>query len=116
MALSFVYSSVMDMLMASAELRLNKEALKKLVTIRSHYVLCLLLDGPGFLFISMTASIFSLTAIAFEKYVAIFHPLRYPSLITRIRCILAILVIWSISILIGLLPLMGWNRFILQIY
>ncbi|CAD5125073.1 DgyrCDS13314 [Dimorphilus gyrociliatus] len=111
MALSFVYAAVMDMLMASAELRLNKEFLKRLVTIRSDYVLCLLLDGPGFLFISMTASIFTLTAIAFEKYVAIFHPLRYPALITRNRSIIAILIIWFISVMIGLLPLMGWNRF-----
>ncbi|XP_012737258.2 adenosine A2a receptor a [Fundulus heteroclitus] len=54
-------------------------------------------------------SIFSLLAIAIDRYIAIKIALRYNSLVTshRAKCIIAIC--WALSIIIGLTPMMGWH-------
>ncbi|XP_061622649.1 adenosine A2a receptor a isoform X1 [Phyllopteryx taeniolatus] len=64
-----------------------------------------------FLLILTQSSIFSLLAIAMDRYIAIKLPLRYNSLVTgqRAQCIIAIC--WVLSIIIGLTPMMGWHKF-----
>ncbi|XP_013859360.1 adenosine A2a receptor b [Austrofundulus limnaeus] len=54
-------------------------------------------------------SIFSLLAIAMDRYIAIKNPLRYNSLVTgqRAKCIIALC--WILSFGIGLTPMFGWN-------
>ncbi|XP_051924674.1 adenosine A2a receptor a [Hippocampus zosterae] len=63
-----------------------------------------------FVLILTQSSIFSLLAIAMDRYIAIKLPLRYNSLVTgqRAQCIIA--VCWFLSIIIGLTPMMGWHK------
>ncbi|XP_024130497.1 adenosine A2a receptor a [Oryzias melastigma] len=55
-------------------------------------------------------SIFSLLAIAIDRYIAIKIPLRYNSLVTSQRARGIIAICWALSIAIGLTPMMGWHK------
>ncbi|XP_015252103.1 PREDICTED: LOW QUALITY PROTEIN: adenosine receptor A2a [Cyprinodon variegatus] len=55
-------------------------------------------------------SIFSLLAIAIDRYFAIKLPLRYNSLVTSQRAQGIIAICWALSIIIGLTPMMGWHE------
>ncbi|KAM4745964.1 adenosine A2a receptor a isoform 1-T2 [Anableps anableps] len=55
-------------------------------------------------------SIFSLLAIAIDRYIAIKIPLRYNSLVTSHRARGTITICWALSIIIGLTPMMGWHK------
>uniref|UniRef100_A0A3Q3IH43 Adenosine receptor A2 n=1 Tax=Monopterus albus TaxID=43700 RepID=A0A3Q3IH43_MONAL len=55
-------------------------------------------------------SIFSLLAIAIDRYIAIKLPLRYNSLVTSERARSIIAICWVLSIGIGLTPMMGWHK------
>ncbi|XP_034143836.1 adenosine receptor A2a-like [Esox lucius] len=75
---------------------------------RHDLYLCLLMLS---VLITLTqSSIFSLLAIAVERYIAILLPLRYCMLMTPRSAILVILVTWVLAFLIGLVPLMGWHK------
>ncbi|XP_078397514.1 adenosine A2c receptor [Cetorhinus maximus] len=56
------------------------------------------------------SSIFSLLAMAIERYAAIFRPLRYQSIVTPRNAGANIAITWLLSLLIGLVPLMGWHQ------
>ncbi|XP_063152056.1 adenosine receptor A2b [Candoia aspera] len=62
-----------------------------------------------FVLVLTQSSIFSLLAVAVDRYVAIKIPLRYKSLVTGKRARGLIAVLWILSFGIGLTPLMGWN-------
>ncbi|KAM4796485.1 adenosine receptor A2b [Rhinophrynus dorsalis] len=64
-----------------------------------------------FVLVLTQSSIFSLLAVAIDRYLAIKIPLRYKSLVTGKRARAIIAVFWILSFGIGLTPLMGWNRF-----
>ncbi|XP_043942620.1 adenosine receptor A2b-like [Protopterus annectens] len=55
-------------------------------------------------------SIFSLLAIAVDRYLSIKLPLRYDALVTGRHARKTIAVLWIISLIIGLIPLFGWNN------
>ncbi|XP_078693244.1 adenosine receptor A2b-like [Branchiostoma floridae x Branchiostoma belcheri] len=63
----------------------------------------------SFIIITTQSSIFSLLAIAVDRYVAIMNPLRYEYLMTTRTARWAIALTWALSLLIGMVPLMGWN-------
>ncbi|XP_061674340.1 adenosine A2a receptor a [Syngnathoides biaculeatus] len=63
-----------------------------------------------FVLILTQSSIFSLLAIAMDRYIAIKLPLRYNSLVTGQRAQGIIAVCWVLSIIIGLTPMMGWHK------
>ncbi|KAM9823087.1 adenosine A2a receptor a [Syngnathus typhle] len=63
-----------------------------------------------FVLVLTQSSIFSLLAIAMDRYIAIKLPLRYNSLVTGKRAQYIIAVCWVLSILIGLTPMMGWHK------
>ncbi|XP_059214199.1 adenosine A2a receptor b [Centropristis striata] len=63
-----------------------------------------------FVLILTQSSIFSLLAIAVDRYIAIKNPLRYNSLVTGQRAKAIITLCWVLSVGIGLTPMMGWNR------
>ncbi|KAI3361846.1 hypothetical protein L3Q82_002176 [Scortum barcoo] len=63
-----------------------------------------------FVLILTQSSIFSLLAIAVDRYIAIKNPLRYNSLVTGQRAKGIIALCWVLSIGIGLTPMFGWNR------
>ncbi|KAM9320332.1 adenosine receptor A2b [Gastrophryne carolinensis] len=62
-----------------------------------------------FVLVLTQSSIFSLLAVAIDRYLAIKIPLRYKSLVTGKRARSVIAVFWILSFIIGLTPLMGWN-------
>ncbi|XP_038074153.1 histamine H2 receptor-like [Patiria miniata] len=58
-----------------------------------------------------TASVMTLAAVSIDRYVAILKPLKYTSIITTARAAFFICLIWLVSILMALLPIMGWSRY-----
>ncbi|XP_042365779.1 adenosine receptor A2b-like [Plectropomus leopardus] len=63
-----------------------------------------------FVLILTQSSIFSLLAIAVDRYIAIKNPLRYNSLVTGKRAKGIIALCWVLSVGIGLTPMLGWNQ------
>ncbi|KPP62531.1 adenosine receptor A2a-like [Scleropages formosus] len=63
-----------------------------------------------FVLVLTQSSIFSLLAIAMDRYIAIKMPLRYNSLVTGNRAKGIIAVCWVLSVVIGLTPMLGWNK------
>uniref|UniRef100_A0A3B4TT05 Adenosine receptor A2 n=1 Tax=Seriola dumerili TaxID=41447 RepID=A0A3B4TT05_SERDU len=63
-----------------------------------------------FVLVLTQSSIFSLLAIAVDRYMAIKNPLRYNSLVTGPRAKGIIALCWVLSVGIGLTPMLGWNR------
>uniref|UniRef100_A0A8C4NFM5 Adenosine receptor B1a n=1 Tax=Eptatretus burgeri TaxID=7764 RepID=A0A8C4NFM5_EPTBU len=53
---------------------------------------------------------FSLLGVAIERYIAIFNPFRYQILVTRRNALITIFITWTLSFIIGLMPVMGWNK------
>uniref|UniRef100_A0A8D3BBC0 G-protein coupled receptors family 1 profile domain-containing protein n=1 Tax=Scophthalmus maximus TaxID=52904 RepID=A0A8D3BBC0_SCOMX len=62
-----------------------------------------------FVLVLTQSSIFSLLAIAVDRYIAIKNPLRYSSLVTGQRAKGIIILCWVLSTGIGLTPMLGWN-------
>ena len=54
-------------------------------------------------------SIFNLVAIACERFVAIKSPFAYQKYLTMKRAKIINITVWILGILIGLIPLFGWN-------
>ncbi|XP_072099125.1 adenosine A2a receptor a isoform X1 [Mobula birostris] len=63
-----------------------------------------------FVVVLTQSSIFSLLAIAIDRYICIKIPLRYNSLVTGSRARGVICICWVLSFLIGLTPIFGWNK------
>lgn len=63
-----------------------------------------------FVLVLTQSSIFSLLAIAIDRYICIKIPLRYNSLVTGPRARGVICICWVLSFLIGLTPIFGWNH------
>lgn len=73
-------------------------------------------DGPtAYLFklggvtMAFTGSVGSLLLTALDRYVCIHQASNYKVLLTRHRALLSLLILWSATILISYLPLMGWR-------
>ncbi|XP_078374424.1 octopamine receptor beta-2R-like [Oculina patagonica] len=63
-------------------------------------------------FISCTASLLSLTALALDRYVAITYPLLYRIKLSPSRAFLVSLLVWIVSILLSLIYfIVGYNKF-----
>uniref|UniRef100_A0A8C6UP04 Cannabinoid receptor 2 n=1 Tax=Neogobius melanostomus TaxID=47308 RepID=A0A8C6UP04_9GOBI len=73
-------------------------------------------DGPtGYLFklggvtMAFTSSVGSLLLTALDRYLCIYRASSYKVLVTRHRALLSLLILWSATTIISLLPLMGWK-------
>ncbi|XP_071354980.1 cannabinoid receptor type 1B-like [Trachinotus anak] len=58
---------------------------------------------------SFTASVGSLFLTAIDRYISIHRPMAYKRIVTKTKAVIAFSVMWTISIVISLLPLLGWN-------
>ncbi|KAJ6659034.1 hypothetical protein lerEdw1_019336 [Lerista edwardsae] len=63
-----------------------------------------------FVLVLTQSSIFSLLAIAIDRFIAIRTPLRYNALVTSSRAKGIIAVCWVLSLVIGLTPMLGWHK------
>lgn len=105
---SFLYPSLMNILVEYAVVNYNSTLLSRLNSIRNNYYICLI--AYAFFMSAMFMSISILLTISIDKYIYIFKPYSYKKILTRRRCFLWISILWLISIFIGLLPLLGWNK------
>nr|XP_032823932.1 adenosine receptor A2b-like [Petromyzon marinus] len=98
--------------LAAADIAVGLLAIPFAVTISAgfacHFHGCLFL--ACFVLVLTQSSIFSLLAIAIDRYIAIRQPLRYNALVTSKRARGVIAVCWLLSFVIGLTPLLGWNN------
>ncbi|KAM6983891.1 adenosine receptor A2b [Tautogolabrus adspersus] len=62
-----------------------------------------------FVLVLTQSSIFSLLAIAIDRYLAVKIPLRYKELMTGKKARKIIAILWILSFVIGLIPFFGWN-------
>lgn len=63
-------------------------------------------------FISCTASLLSLTALALDRYLAITYPLIYRAKLSPVRALLVSLLVWIVSILLPMIYfIVGYNKF-----
>ncbi|KAG7224189.1 hypothetical protein INR49_019924 [Caranx melampygus] len=58
---------------------------------------------------SFTASVGSLFLTAIDRYISIHRPMAYKRIVTKTKAVIAFSVMWTISIVMSLLPLLGWN-------
>ncbi|KAJ7331690.1 hypothetical protein OS493_019284 [Desmophyllum pertusum] len=63
-------------------------------------------------FISCTASLLSLTALALDRYLAITYPLIYRTKLNPFRALLVAVLVWIVSILLPMIYfIVGYNKF-----
>lgn len=60
--------------------------------------------------VGCSSSMFSLIAIAVDRYIGVMHPLQYAQYVTQKNVVITILIVWFISIAISTVPLY-WNYF-----
>ncbi|KAM6041125.1 adenosine receptor A3 isoform 2-T2 [Theristicus caerulescens] len=73
-----------------------------------HFYTCLFMCCLMVVFTN--ASILSLLAIAIDRYLRVKLPTRYKLIITERRVWWALGLCWSVSLLVGLVPMFGWNK------
>ena len=62
---------------------------------------CWLMEGTKD--VALASSIYNLLAISFDRYLAVYRPLRYPTLMTKRRVIFILSLIWGLSFAIALI-------------
>ncbi|XP_067271460.1 sphingosine 1-phosphate receptor 4 [Pseudorasbora parva] len=63
----------------------------------------------GLLFVALAASIFSLLLIAVERYATMMKPVHQKTATKTYRIFIMVAMCWITALVIGFLPLMGWN-------
>lgn len=64
----------------------------------------------GFTVAAISASVWSLTCVAIDRYVAVTRALLYKSLMTKRKTFIGIAWSWIFSMIVGFLPLIGWKE------
>ncbi|KAJ7988706.1 hypothetical protein DPEC_G00312010 [Dallia pectoralis] len=75
-----------------------------------HHNLPLCLALLSVLIVLTQSSILSLLAVAVDRYVAILLPFQYQRIMSPRNTRVALLLTWSLALLSGAIPLMGWHR------
>jgi hypothetical protein len=64
----------------------------------------------GFTVAAISASVWSLTCVALDRYVAVTRALLYKSILTKKKTFIGITWSWVTSMIVGFLPLAGWKN------
>lgn len=98
--------------LASADLLVGLVGVPSAVSVSvglpTNFPACLFMTSV--LMLLCTGSIMSLVAVTIDRFWSIVRPLTYPVTMTHNAARTVILVSWSVSAVVGLLPLFGWNR------
>ncbi|XP_074781933.1 adenosine receptor A3-like [Athene noctua] len=73
-----------------------------------HFYSCLFLCCLMMVF--SHASILSLLAVAVDRYLRVKLPIRYRAAVTKQRICVMLGLSWLVSVLVGLVPMLGWNQ------
>lgn len=64
----------------------------------------------GFTVAAISASVWSLTCVAIDRYIAVTRALLYKSIMTKRKTFIGITCSWLTSMVVGFLPLAGWKN------
>ncbi|XP_033744164.1 probable G-protein coupled receptor No18 [Pecten maximus] len=107
---AFTYSSIWNLVLLTTGYSFDIQKTIAYVRMRTNYFLCLTLDGTGLLFTCLMSSVLTLGVIAIERHIGVFYPFKYTEWITTRRMIRVIIAVWAVSLIVGVLPLCGWNK------
>ncbi|XP_069129268.1 5-hydroxytryptamine receptor 1F-like [Argopecten irradians] len=107
---AFTYSSIWNLVLLSSGYSFDIQKTLAYLRMRTNYFLCLTMDGTGLVFTCLMSSVLTLGVIAIERHIGVFYPFKYTHWITTRRMIRAIVLVWVVSLVVGILPLCGWNK------
>ncbi|XP_068598592.1 adenosine receptor A1-like [Brachionichthys hirsutus] len=76
--------------------------------LHTHFYGCLLVVCT--VLVLTQSSILALLAIAIDRYLRVKIPLSYKRVVTPRRAAAAVLLCWLVSVIVGLIPMLGWNN------
>ncbi|XP_041858790.1 adenosine receptor A1b [Melanotaenia boesemani] len=78
------------------------------IGLKTHFYSCLLVACT--VLVLTQSSILALLAIAIDRYLRVKIPTRYKRVVTPRRAGLAVVICWTVSFIVGLTPMLGWNN------
>nr|XP_020448180.1 adenosine receptor A1-like [Monopterus albus] len=78
------------------------------IGLQTHFYSCLMVACT--VLVLTQSSILALLAIAIDRYLRVKIPMSYRRVVTPWRAGTAVLLCWSVSIIVGLTPMLGWNN------
>lgn len=78
------------------------------IGLQTHFYSCLLVACT--VLVLTQSSILALLAIAIDRYLRVKIPTRYKRVVTPRRAGLAVVICWTVSFIVGLTPMLGWNN------
>ncbi|XP_017290081.2 adenosine receptor A1 [Kryptolebias marmoratus] len=78
------------------------------IGLQTHFYSCLLFACT--VLVLTQSSILALLAIAIDRYLRVKIPMSYKRVVTPRRAGTAVLLCWLVSIIVGLMPMLGWNN------
>ncbi|KAM9342514.1 adenosine receptor A1b [Pholidichthys leucotaenia] len=78
------------------------------IGLQTHFYSCLLVACT--VLVLTQSSILALLAIAIDRYLRVKIPTRYKQVVTPRRAGMAVVVCWTVSFIVGLTPMLGWNN------
>ncbi|XP_059806602.1 adenosine receptor A1-like isoform X1 [Hypanus sabinus] len=79
------------------------------IGLETHFYSCLLFSCT--VLVLTQSSILALLAIAIDRYLRVRVPTSYKSIVTQKRAGTAVFLCWAISIIVGMTPMFGWNKY-----
>ncbi|CAL8340158.1 unnamed protein product [Lota lota] len=76
--------------------------------LKTHFYSCLMCTC--IVLVLTQSSILALLAIAIDRYLRVKIPMSYKWVVTPRRAGMAVVVCWLVSFMVGLTPMLGWNR------
>ncbi|XP_030633605.1 adenosine receptor A1-like [Chanos chanos] len=78
------------------------------IGLKTHFYSCLLVACT--VLVLTQSSILALLAIAIDRYLRVKIPMSYKRVVTPRRAGTSVLICWMVAIMVGLIPMLGWNN------